>query len=76
MLKDAALLLKRYPPKSKRSWGFAVIQILSSVAILIAGGLFDLDKLQQDTNWLFIFLVVLSTAITLTVVEIVLGRTQ
>jgi len=76
MIRDAALHVQRYPPRSKRSWGFTVIQIASAITALLTGGLFDVDKMQQDIGRLIIFLILLSLTIIFATTEIILGRTQ
>jgi len=76
MLKDAALLLGRYPQKSKRPWWFILIQVVSSISVWVTGFLFDLDQLQQDKYWLAGFVLSVVIASVFVVLEIVLGRTQ
>ncbi len=76
MIKDAVLYLKKYTLNRKITWGYSLIQILAVISILFTGGLFNIDKFQQDTTRLIIFLIVLTIAIVSNTAVIIIGRNQ
>jgi len=65
LINDAVIHIKRFPTDNKINWWIKIIQIIAFLSSLIAGSLFDSDKLK-DTNQLIWFAVTLflSTAAT------------
>ncbi len=76
-IKDADLLLRKYPHKSNKSWGFTIIQVIASITTLLTGVLVpDTPEKLQNYAGLTFFVIVLSCALIFATIQIILGRTQ